>query len=210
MEYIKKYFPDLNKKQIKNFENLQAIYNDWNKKINLISRKDIDNLYLKHVLHSLAIAKYINFKPNTKVLDYGTGGGFPGIPLAIMHPDVKFFLVDSITKKIKVVEDVAKYLNLDNVYPINSRVEDVGGNYDFFVSRSVARLDTAWGWIENKISNKSFNVINNGLIALKGGNLEDQIPKGVILKEKQISTWYDEEFFDDKSVVYIKKVEVPR
>lgn len=205
MDYINKYFTNLSKVQLMQFEKMYGLYYDWNIKINLISRKDIENLYLKHVLHSLAIAKFIDFKDNTKIVDYGTGGGFPGIPLAILFPNSNFLLVDSITKKIKVVDDVIQHLDLKNASPMCSRVEDISGVYDFFISRSVTKLDIAWDWIRNKISGDSFNDIENGLIALKGGDLSDQLPKYTKFSEMPITTWYDEEYFNHKKVIYIKK-----
>ena len=210
MEYITKYFTNLSQIQLQQFEKMYSLYYDWNIKINLISRKDIENLYLKHVLHSLAIAKFIDFKDNTKIVDYGTGGGFPGIPLTIIFPSSNFLLVDSISKKIKVVDDVITSLGLENTSSLCSRVEDISGEYDFFVSRSVTKLDIAWNWVSNKISEDSFNNIENGLIALKGGDLSHQLPQNINFSERPISTWFNEEYFKHKMVIHIKKVEVPR
>jgi 16S rRNA (guanine527-N7)-methyltransferase len=148
MDLIQKYFSDLNREQVDQFSALSSLYYEWNNKVNVISRKDIDNLYERHVLHSLAIAKFISFKDGTTVLDFGTGGGFPGIPLAIMFPKVKFTLVDSIGKKINVVNSVSSALGLANVQTYNGRIEEINGQYEFFVSRAVTKLDTAWGWID--------------------------------------------------------------
>jgi 16S rRNA (guanine(527)-N(7))-methyltransferase RsmG len=283
MDLIQKYFVNLSQKQIEQFSALEELYGNWNKSINVISRKDIDNLYERHVLHSLAIAKFISFKPGTKVADLGTGGGFPGVPLAILFPDVSFLLVDSIGKKVKVVEEVSKQLGLANVkvknqrienipgkydflakfisfkpgtkvadlgtgggfpgVPLailfpdvsfllvdsigkkvkvveevsrqlglgnvkvkNQRIENIPGKYDFFVSRAVTRLDTAWGWVSNKIDNNNKNDLKNGLIYLKGGDISTEIPNNTFIQKEAVSTWFTETFFEDKGLVYITKI----
>ncbi len=205
MDLIQKYFVNLSQKQIAQFSALEELYGNWNKSINVISRKDIDNLYERHVLHSLAIAKFISFKPGTKVADLGTGGGFPGIPLAILFPDVSFLLVDSIGKKVKVVEEVSTQLGLGNVKVKNQRIENIPGKYDFFVSRAVTRLDTAWSWIFNKIGDNNKNDLKNGLIYLKGGDISTEIPNNAFIQKEAVSTWFTETFFEDKGLVYITK-----
>ena len=182
-----------------------SLYSDWNEKINVISRKDIENLYLRHVLHSLAIAKFINFTPGTRVVDVGTGGGFPGVPLAILFPEVEFILVDSIRKKIIVADAISSSLKLNNVKSLNDRIENLPGTYDFFVSRAVTKLDIAWGWVGNKISPNNVNSIKNGLIYLKGGDINDEIPNKTIVQQLPLSRWFDESFFEDKGIVYITK-----
>lgn len=203
MELILKYFPQLTELQKDRFVLLQSLYEDWNLKINVVSRKDIDELYLRHVLHSLAIAKIQPFLPNTKILDVGTGGGFPGIPLAILFPDVEFHLVDSIGKKIKVVEEVVQGLQLTNVKATNDRVENIKGKYDFIVSRAVAQMDTFAHWVDGKIAKKSIHELKNGILYLKGGDLIEELkpfPKATVFTLKDI---FEEEFFDTKSVVHL-------
>ena len=175
MKLLLKYYPDLSDQQILQFEKLKELYKDWNLKINVVSRKDIDELYLRHVLHSLGIAKIQKFMPGSKILDVGTGGGFPGIPLAILFPEVQFHLVDSIAKKIKVVNEVAAGLKLQNVTITNARVESLNERYDFVVSRAVTRLDKFCPWISKNISTKNINDIKNGIIYLKGGDLDEEI-----------------------------------
>lgn len=203
MDLILKYFPDLSDSQIAQFEALNQLYQDWNIKINVVSRKDIDELYLRHVLHSLGIAKVQPFMPKSKVLDVGTGGGFPGIPLAILFPEVDFVLVDSIGKKIKVVQEVADGLQLQNVKAINERVENITGKFDFIVSRAVAQMQTFVHWVDGKIAKKSMHPIKNGILYLKGGDLTEELmpyPKAVIYPLKE---YFTEDFFDTKSVVHL-------
>jgi 16S rRNA (guanine527-N7)-methyltransferase len=204
MDKILKYFPELGPKQIERFEKLQPLYAEWNAQINVISRKDFSEFYERHVLHSLAIAKLIRFKPGTMVLDVGTGGGFPGIPLAIMFPKVKFHLVDSIGKKIKVVNEVTNSLELLNVRTEQIRAEQLKENYDFVVSRAVTRLPAFVNWIRKNISNKQKNALPNGVIYLKGGDLTEEIQsfkKNIFVQD--LSEYYEEEFFDTKKVLHL-------
>jgi len=203
MELILKYFPNLTDDQIDKFTKLEALYQDWNLKINVVSRKDIDELYLRHVLHSLAIAKVITFKPNTKIMDVGTGGGFPGIPLAILYPECSFHLVDSIAKKLKVVEEVVAGLDLKNVKTSHTRVEEIKGDYDFIVSRAVAAMPTFVHWVKGKTAKKQNHELKNGIIYLKGGDLDEELkeyPKSTIYN---ISDFYTEDFYDTKKVVHL-------
>ncbi|MDG2059453.1 MAG: 16S rRNA (guanine(527)-N(7))-methyltransferase RsmG [Flavobacteriales bacterium] len=203
MDIILKYFPDLLEKQIKQFSQLQDLYNEWNSQINVISRKDMENLYLKHVLHSLAIAKVISFADGTKVLDVGTGGGFPGIPLAILFPNVEFLLVDSIGKKIKVVNEVANSIGLKNLRAEHKRAEQVNGQFDFVVSRAVTKMKVFQQWVRKRISTKQRNIIFNGILYLKGGDLTEEL-KGIKNVELyNIPNFFAEEFFETKKVVYI-------
>ncbi len=205
MNQINKYFPNLDDTQQNRFERLGDLYKEWNEKINVISRKDIDRLYERHVLHSLAIAKMIDFKSGTTVLDVGTGGGFPGIPLAIMFPKVQFHLIDSIGKKIKVVEAVSEALGLDNVESEHTRVQEVKHSYDFIVSRAVTNLPDFLNWTKNKIDKKSFNKLKNGIIYLKGGDFDDELE--LIKKKKhniiKLSDYFSEEYFETKKIVHI-------
>lgn len=204
MKQINNYFPDLNDIQKDRFARLGDLYKDWNDKINVISRKDIDQLYERHILHSLAIAKKIEFKKGTTVLDVGTGGGFPGIPLAILFPKVEFHLIDSIGKKIKVVEAVAEALGLENLEASHTRVQEVKHSYDFIVSRAVTNLPDFLNWCKNKIDKKSFNKIKNGIIYLKGGDFEDELK---LIKKKYkitaLSDYFSEEYFETKKIVHI-------
>ncbi|MAX68379.1 MAG: 16S rRNA (guanine(527)-N(7))-methyltransferase RsmG [Flavobacteriales bacterium] len=203
MDIILKYFPDLLEKQIKQFSQLQDLYNEWNSHINVISRKDMENLYLKHVLHSLAIAKVISFADGTKVLDVGTGGGFPGIPLAILFPNVDFLLVDSIGKKIKVVNEVAHSIGLKNLRAEHKRAEQVNGQFDFVVSRAVTKMKVFQQWVRKRISTKQRNILFNGILYLKGGDLTEEL-KGIKNVELySIPDFFEEEFFETKKVVYI-------
>ncbi|MGI9549619.1 MAG: 16S rRNA (guanine(527)-N(7))-methyltransferase RsmG, partial [Aurantibacter sp.] len=174
-DLVFKYFDNLSDVQKRQFEKIGSLYKDWNQKINVVSRKDIDELYLRHVLHSLGIAKFQEFKPNAAVLDVGTGGGFPGIPLAILFPEVQFTLVDSIGKKIKVVKEVVAGLQLKNVVSINSRVEETKGQYDFIVSRAVAAMPTFAHWVRGKIKKESVHERRNGILYLKGGDLSEEL-----------------------------------
>ncbi|MCB9839688.1 16S rRNA (guanine(527)-N(7))-methyltransferase RsmG [Candidatus Nomurabacteria bacterium] len=203
MYEIQKYFPNLSQRQLEQFGQLEALYRAWNSQINVISRKDIDNLYIRHVLHSMSIAKFIDFKPGTKVLDIGTGGGFPGLPLAIYFPECQFILVDSIGKKLKVVEAVASELKLANVKTKHSRAEDINEQFDFVVSRAVTRLDTIWSWSKSKISTNSYNDLRNGLIYLKGGDISAEIPNNTIVQSYSLSDLFSEDFFLGKGLVYI-------
>ena len=202
MNLLKKYFSNLTPEQIEQFSKLQSIYTDWNSKVNLISRKDIDELYLKHVLHSLAIAKYIQFQDNTEIVDLGTGGGFPGIPLAIMFPKAKFTLVDSIGKKITAVQDIIDQLNLKNATAINDRLENLNLNPHFYTSRAVSQLKDQLSWINNNISSNNFNQIKNGLISLKGGDLTDELCDFPKAETTPIVKYFDEPFFESKFVIY--------
>ncbi|HLV14018.1 MAG TPA: 16S rRNA (guanine(527)-N(7))-methyltransferase RsmG [Xanthomarina sp.] len=203
MQLILKYFPNLTEDQIDKFTKLEALYQDWNLKINVVSRKDIDELYLRHVLHSLAIAKVMKFKPGTKILDVGTGGGFPGIPLAILFPECSFHLVDSIAKKLKVVDEVVEGLGLENVKTTNKRVEETKGTYDFIVSRAVAAMPTFVHWVKGKIGKKQNHELKNGILYLKGGDLSEELqdyPKATIY---EIPDFFEEDFFETKKVVHL-------
>lgn len=204
MDILLKYFPDLSEKQIEQFKQLEPLYADWNAKINVISRKDFSEFYERHVLHSLAIAKFTKFVGKTKILDVGTGGGFPGIPLAILFPDVKFHLVDSIGKKIKVVNGVAKSLDLKNVRADQIRAEQLTNKYDFIVSRAVTRLPEFVPWIRKNVSKKNFNALPNGVIYLKGGDLSEEIKpfkKAVFVQD--LAEYFNEEFFETKKVLHL-------
>ena len=203
MTIIQKYFNDLTIEQLSQFAKLELLYKDWNSKINVISRKDINELYLRHVLHSLSIAKLISFKDGTSILDVGTGGGFPGIPLAILFPNCKFHLVDSIQKKITVVNNVVKELDLKNVKTSCSRVEAIFEKYDFVVSRAVTNMKDFVSWIKFKINKKSFNDFKNGVLYLKGGDLEDELKSFKNVKTFELSEIFNEDFFIQKKVVYL-------
>lgn len=203
MERILHYFPDLSEQQIEQFSSLQALYDDWNAKINVISRKDQEQLYLRHVLHSLAIAQVIRFSPGTRVLDLGTGGGFPGIPLAILFPEVDFHLVDSIGKKIKVVEEISGALSLINVSAEHQRAEKLRQDYDFVVTRAVTRLSKLVDWIGDSIYPQVSNPLSAGLLALKGGDLSEEIKEyNGEVKEFPIFDFFEEPFFETKKVVF--------
>ena len=203
MEELLHYFPNLTAHQISQFKLLSSLYKDWNLKINVVSRKDIDEIYLRHVLHSLAIAKVQPFLPGSSVLDVGTGGGFPGIPLAILFPEVQFHLVDSIGKKIKVVQQVADGLRLENVKVTNARVETITGQYDFIVSRAVAQMETFVGWVKNRVAKKSNHDLKNGILYLKGGDLTQELALFPKAKIYPLSSYYKEVFFDTKTVVHL-------
>ena len=203
MELIKKYFTDLTETQLEQFSKLQELYEDWNLKINVVSRKDIDELYLRHVLHSLGIAKVMQFKPGSKVMDVGTGGGFPGIPLAILFPETQFHLVDSIGKKIKVVNEVAEGLGLQNIKTTNGRVEEVKDTYDFIVSRAVAQMETFVGWTKGKIAKKQNHDLKNGILYLKGGDLTEELEKYTSATIYDLPDFFEEEFFETKKVVHL-------
>lgn len=205
METINKYFPELNETQRQQFAALYPLYTDWNSKINVISRKDIENLYTNHILHSLSIAKLIRFEPGTRVMDVGTGGGFPGIPLAILFPETDFLLVDSIGKKIKVVDAVAEALQLKNVRTAHSRVEEIPETFDFIVSRAVTDLPTFYQWVRKKVSRTSRNSLANGILYLKGGDLSEEL-RDLPVKayyEYPISCWFSEAFFQEKKIIHV-------
>ena len=204
MDEILKYFPKLSEQQIKQFSALMELYSDWNAKINVISRKDIENLYEHHVLHSLAIAKAIHFRSGTKILDFGTGGGFPSIPLAIMFPDSQFKLIDGTGKKILVATEVASSIGLKNVVAEHLRGEDETGKFDFVVSRAVMPLPDLMKIVKKNISKKSQNAMGNGIICLKGGNVEGEIHNFRRIAEvMKISNWFQEEWFKEKNVIYV-------
>ena len=193
MELIKKYFPNLTEKQYMQYAQLHDLYNTWNEKINVISRKDMEHLYERHIIHSLAIAKVIRFTPGTSILDVGTGGGFPGIPLAIMFPECNFHLVDSIGKKIKVVQGVSSELNLTNVKAEQIRAEKIKTSYDFVVSRAVTAFPAFYNWVRDKVNTDSKNELKNGILYLKGGDLSEELKKF----EKRITSYQIPEFFSE-------------
>ena len=203
LEILLKYFPDLNPEQQEKFEKLAEVYKDWNTKINVVSRKDVDEIYIRHVLHSLAIAKFIRFKPGSKIIDVGTGGGFPGIPLAILFPEVEFTLVDSIAKKIKVVNEVVSALSLTNVTTINDRVENTTGQYDFIISRAVAAMPTFVHWTKGKIAKVSQHEVKNGIIYLKGGDLTEELKPYKTVQILPLTDYFEEDFFETKKIVYL-------
>ncbi len=203
MEPVSEYFTDLNPRQTGQFDELGRLYQIWNEKINVISRKDIDAIYMKHVLHSLGIAKVQEFKPGSSILDIGTGGGFPGIPLAILFPETEFLLVDSIGKKIKVVQAVAESLSLKNVRAQHIRAEKVKGEFDFIVSRAVTKMDDFVKWTRKKIAKEQHHQLKNGILYLKGGDLSEELknfPKAEIF---DLSDYFKEDFFKTKKVVHI-------
>ena len=203
MEQISKYFINLTDLQLNQFRQLETLYKYWNSQINVISRKDIDELYLRHVLHSLGIAKVQPFKPGSRILDVGTGGGFPGIPLAILFPDVRFYLVDSIGKKIKVVQEVVKVLELKNVKAEHIRAEKVKGEFDFIVSRAVTNMNDFVKWTRKKVSKKQHHELKNGILYLKGGDLKEELvnfPKATVYN---LSVYFTENFFETKKVVHL-------
>jgi 16S rRNA (guanine527-N7)-methyltransferase len=204
-QLISRYFPDLTEKQQKQFKLLKGLYQEWNAQINVISRKDEDDFYLHHVLHSLAISKIINFQSGTRVLDIGTGGGFPGIPLAILFPNTQFVLVDSIGKKIKVVNGITESLGLTNVHGIHERVEKIPGQFDFILSRAVAPLADLLFWTKDKLNPENNNELSNGWICLKGGDLTDELSKiKKHIRSYSISDWFDEPFFETKKIIYVR------
>ncbi|WP_405223035.1 16S rRNA (guanine(527)-N(7))-methyltransferase RsmG [Dokdonia sp. Asnod1-B02] len=203
MDIILKYFPDLTETQIEQFSKLKDLYHDWNLKINVVSRKDIDEIYLRHVLHSLGIAKVQRFNPGSKILDVGTGGGFPGVPLAILHPEVNFHLVDSIGKKIKVVNEVVEGLGITNVKTTNDRVETVKDQYDFVVSRAVAQMETFVHWVKGRVAKKSNHELKNGILYLKGGDLTEELQKYTTTTIYELPSFFEEEFFETKKVVHL-------
>ncbi len=204
MNQIIKYFPEISPLQKSQFEALQGLYEHWNAAINVISRKDIDNLYERHVLHSLGIARVLAFAQGSQILDVGTGGGFPGIPLAILYPDTDFHLVDSIGKKIKVVQAVAEALELKNLSSQHIRAEELTGKYDFIVSRAVASLPEFTGWIRKNIARKSINALHNGILYLKGGDVTQELKEsGGKYQIYKLNRYFDEPFFETKSVVHL-------
>jgi 16S rRNA (guanine527-N7)-methyltransferase len=204
---FKQYFPEITEEKLAKLNQLKELYQYWNEQINVISRKDMDNFNERHVLHSLAIAKIITFKPGTKIMDIGTGGGFPGIPLAIMFPDCEFHLVDSIGKKIKVVNEVALTLGLTNVTGTHNRAENIKGQYDFIVSRAVTRMNKFMPWTKGKFSGNNFNDLNNGILYLKGGDIHEELSE---VQSKHfptlhdLSKFYKQKFFETKRVVYYR------
>jgi 16S rRNA (guanine527-N7)-methyltransferase len=204
-DILVKYFPTLTAQQLDQFNQLPALYEHWNSQINVISRKDIDMLLERHVLHSLGIAKIISFLPGEKVLDVGTGGGFPGIPLAIMFPATQFHLVDSIGKKIKVVLEVANALGLQNVTASHQRAEDVNDKLDFVISRAVTQLKDFYPWVKGKFNKQSKNTLPNGILYLKGGDLDQEIVESNLkVQQYHLKDYFDEEFFETKQVVYVR------
>lgn len=203
LELLTKYFFDLTEDQKNKFANLQDLYEDWNIKINVVSRKDIEELYLRHVLHSLGVAKVQRFLPGASILDVGTGGGFPGIPLAILHPETNFHLVDSIGKKIKVVNEVVEGLKLKNVHTTNARVEEVPGHYDFIVSRAVAAMPTFVHWTKGKIAKESRHELKNGILYLKGGDLSEELAEYRTAVIYDLQDYFEEDFFETKKLVHL-------
>ena len=203
MELILKYFPNLTEDQIKKFAKLEALYQDWNLKINVVSRKDIDELYLRHVLHSLAIAKVVDFKDGSKLMDVGTGGGFPGIPLAILFPECQFHLVDSINKKLNVVREVVAGCDLQNVKVTHTRVEEIKDNYDFILSRAVAAMPTFVHWVKGRIAKDNKHELRNGILYLKGGDLSEELQDYKTTTIYDIPDFFEEEFFETKKVVHL-------
>ena len=203
MEAILKQFPDLSDNQILQFQKLQGLYEDWNAKINVISRKDIDELYTRHVLHSLGIAKIIDFRPGSKIMDVGTGGGFPGIPLAILFPEVDFYLIDVIAKKIRVVNEVAAGLGLKNVKAEQKRAELVKQEFDFIVSRAVTNMPDFVKWVDDKVAKKQNHELANGILYLKGGDLTEELKDFPKATEYNLSDFFSDEFFETKKVVHL-------
>ena len=203
MEEILKQFPNLTENQILQFQKLQGLYEDWNAKINVISRKDIDELYTRHILHSLGIAKIIEFRPGSKIMDVGTGGGFPGIPLAILHPEVDFYLIDVIAKKIKVVNEVAAGLGLKNVQAEQKRAELVKQEFDFIVSRAVTNMPDFVKWVDDKVAKKQNHELANGILYLKGGDLTEELKDFPKATQYNLSDFFTDEFFETKKVVHL-------
>lgn len=204
MDVILKYFPNLTERQRERFAALLPLYEDWNSKINVISRKDMGCFYEHHVLHSLAVARVVSFRPMAEVLDVGTGGGFPGVPLAILFPETRFTLVDSIGKKIRVVNEVAQALQLDNVKALQSRAEQLRGEFDFVVSRAVTAMPELVGWVRRLVSTSQYHDLRNGFLCLKGGDLNDELKRfGGKAKVYDIADFYEEPFFETKKVVYL-------
>jgi 16S rRNA (guanine527-N7)-methyltransferase len=206
MELIKDYFPELTERQIEQFQQLGELYKEWNQKINVISRKDIDNVYDNHILHSMAIARFVQFLPGAEILDLGTGGGLPGIPMAILFPETKFTLIDGTRKKITVVQEIIQALDLKNAKAMHMRAEELKGpKFDFVICRAVASLDKLINWSFRLIKNKQQHIVPNGLITLKGGNLKEEVnelPKGHYIDMQPLSDFFEEEYFEEKFVVY--------
>lgn len=205
MEILFKYFNDLSDRQVDQFRDMHALYSEWNQKINVISRKDIDQLYERHVLHSLGILKWFQFKPDARIMDLGCGGGFPGIPLAVMLPDVHFHLIDARNKKIKVVNEIAESLGLTNVRGSHGRAEEDKGSYDFVVTRAVAPMAKMWSWIDKRIAKNGYHEHTNGLIALKGGDIMaemEELPSKVHFQIRSLNQYFEEEFFEEKLMAY--------
>jgi 16S rRNA (guanine527-N7)-methyltransferase len=204
MELIKKYFPELTEQQTKQLYALDELYHDWNEKINVISRRDIDNLYEHHVLHSMAIGKLLHFKPGTQILDFGTGGGFPGVPLAILFPECQFTLIDGTGKKIRVAQEVCQAIGLTNCTPIHRRGEEEKGKYDFVVSRAVMPLPDLTRMVKKNIAKEQRNAMPNGIICLKGGDLQEETrPYKRIVQVQALSEWFQEEWFKEKYCIYL-------
>lgn len=204
MNIIQKYFPQLSAEQLHQVALLDELYRDWNAKINVISRKDIDNLYEHHVLHSMAIAKMVNLRPGTRILDFGTGGGFPGIPLAILFPECQFKLIDGTGKKIRVAQEVAQAIGLKNCTPVHLRGEEEKDKYDFIVSRAVMPLPDLVKIVKKNIAKEQKNALPNGIICLKGGNLEGELqPYRKYVEKTELSQWFSEEWFKEKYVIYL-------
>ncbi|WP_044110924.1 16S rRNA (guanine(527)-N(7))-methyltransferase RsmG [Xylanibacter brevis] len=204
MNIIEKYFPNLTSRQLEQLAALDALYHEWNEKINVISRKDIDNLYEHHVLHSLAIAKFIGFKPGSEILDFGTGGGFPGVPLAILFPECQFKLIDGTGKKIRVAQEVCQAIGLENCHPEHLRGEDEKGKYDFVVSRAVMPLPDLMKIVKKNISTNQRNAMPNGVICLKGGDLQaESRPFRRIVQTMELTQYFQEEWFKEKHCIYV-------
>lgn len=203
MELILKYFPNLTELQIQQFEALEPLYKDWNSKINVISRKDIDELYLRHILHSLGIAKVINFASGSSILDVGTGGGFPGVPLAILFPECQFHLVDSINKKLKVINAVSEAIELTNIKTTHSRVEAINETFDFIVSRAVTTMPEFTKWVKGKIAKTQKNDLKNGILYLKGGDLTAELKQYKSVNAYLLSDYFEDPFFETKKVVHL-------
>ena len=203
-DLLLKFFPDLTAHQQEQFQQLQELYRFWNEQINVISRKDIDLLYERHVLHSLGVAKVLSFLPGENILDVGTGGGFPGVPLAILFPETNFHLVDSIGKKIKVVKEVSLAAGIENVKATHARAEEIDEKFDFVVSRAVTQLKDFYPWVKNKFNQQSKNKLKNGILYLKGGDLDQEIAEsGLKVQQFPLSTFFEEEFFETKKVIYV-------
>ena len=203
MQIIERYFPEITPLQKKQFGSLREVYTYWNDKINVISRKDIDHLYERHILHALGIAKVQPFLPNTKILDIGTGGGFPGIPLAILYPETDFYLIDAIGKKIKVVENIAKEISLKNVKTTHERAENITEKFDFIISRAVTHMEKFVPWVKNKMLSKSRHALKNGILYLKGGNLQEELVNFPNAKCYELACFFKEDFFTTKKVVHL-------